>query len=99
MVLEVVEIEIPPGTHARFEDAIRRGIDAAIAPSAGFLGYELQRGIEVADRYLLLIRWRTLEDHTQGFRQSPAFAQWRAIVGEFFARPPSVLHFETVSGP
>ena len=97
MVLEVVEIVIHPGTQERFEEAVRRGIDTAIAPTAGFLGHELQRGIESAERYLLFIRWRALEDHTEGFRQSPAFAQWRAIVGGFFAQPPVVMHFEKAS--
>ncbi len=44
----------------------------------------------------LQIFWATLEDHTIGFRQSPAFADWRAIVGPFFASPPVVEHFELV---
>ncbi len=97
MVLEVVEIRIHRGMQAGFEEAVQRGIDTAIAPTSGFLGHELQRGIESAERYLLFIRWRTLEDHTVGFRQSPAFAQWRATVGGFFAQPPTVMHFEKAS--
>jgi len=39
------------------------------------------------------VHWNTLEDHTQGFRESPAFAEWRAIIGPFFAQPPQVEHF------
>jgi hypothetical protein len=44
-----------------------------------------------------MIFWDTLEDHTVHFRQSPAFAQWRAIVGPFFAAPPVVEHFELLA--
>ena len=53
----------------------------------------MNKGLESPERYLLTIRWNTLEDHTVGFRGSPAFAQWRAIVGPYFAQPPHVEHF------
>jgi hypothetical protein len=33
-----------------------------------------------------------------GFRGSPAFAQWRALIGPFFDSPPVVEHFESVAG-
>ena len=63
----------------------------------GFKGYQLQRSIESPGRYLLLIRWETLENHTVDFRGSAAFAEWRAIVGPFFAQPPVVEHLELVA--
>jgi len=93
MILEVADIRIAPGRQAAFEEAIARGLADVISHAAGFLGAEVQHGIEAPERYLLLIRWATLEDHTVGFRESPAFAQWRAIVGPFFAQPPQVEHF------
>ena len=62
----------------------------------GKFGVKVNKGIESPDRYILQIFWATLEDHTIGFRQSPAFADWRAIVGPFFASPPVVEHFELV---
>jgi heme-degrading monooxygenase HmoA len=96
MILELADIRILPGRHADFEAAIRQGVETAIAPAAGFRGYKVNRGVESPERYLLTIYWATLEDHTVGFRQSPAFAQWRAIVGPFFAAPPQVEHFELV---
>ena len=63
----------------------------------GFRGFKVNRGIESAERYILQIFWDTLEDHTVGFRGSALFTQWRAIVGPFFAGPPTVEHFEMVS--
>ncbi len=100
MILEVADILIGEGRHAEFEAAIARGLSTVIAGAAGYRRAHVQRGIESAQRYLLMIEWETLEDHTVGFRESPAFAQWRAIVGPFFAQPPRVEHFElAVTGP
>ncbi|MCY1558623.1 hypothetical protein D9M68_955750 [compost metagenome] len=67
-----------------------------IAQAKGFKGFKVNRSIESAGRYILMIYWDTLEDHTVGFRQSPAFAEWRSIVGPFFLQPPVVEHLELV---
>jgi len=94
MVLEVADIRIAPGQQAAFEEAIHRGVRTVIALAKGFQSYSVQHSLESPERYLLLIEWASLEDHTIGFRQSPAFAQWRAIVGPFFAQAPVVEHFQ-----
>lgn len=93
MILEVADIRIQPGRQAEFDEAILRGIDAVIRQARGFQGWKVNKSIESPERYLLMIFWETLEDHTVHFRGSPAFAEWRAIVGPFFAAPPSVEHF------
>jgi heme-degrading monooxygenase HmoA len=96
MILELADIRIQPGQNAAFEEAILRGVKTAIQPAKGFQGYKVNKGIESPERYLLQIFWETLEDHTVGFRESPAFTEWRAIVGPFFASAPVVEHFELV---
>ncbi len=93
MILEVADIRIPPGQQAAFDEAIQRGVDTVIRKAKGFRGYKVNKGIESPERYLLMIFWETLENHTVDFRGSEAFAQWRAIVGPFFAQPPQVEHF------
>jgi heme-degrading monooxygenase HmoA len=93
MILEHADIRIPPGKQAEFEAAIRHGVETVISTAKGFLGYQVQKGIESPERYVLLIRWETLENHTVDFRGGPLFPQWRAIVGPFFAVPPVVEHF------
>jgi heme-degrading monooxygenase HmoA len=97
MILELADIRIAPGQNAAFEEAIERGLRTVISHAKGFAGFKVNRGVESAERYILQIFWDTLEDHTVGFRQSEAFAQWRAIVGPFFASPPVVEHFELVT--
>jgi len=64
---------------------------------AVYLSHELRRCIETRDRYLLLVRWEKLEDHTEGFRGSPLFQQWRAVIGPFFERAPAVEHYEATA--
>jgi heme-degrading monooxygenase HmoA len=97
MILELADITIAPGQQAAFDEAIRRGVETVIASAAGFRGYKVNRGVESPERYLLMIYWETLENHTVDFRNGPLFAQWRAIVGPFFVTPPVVEHFELVA--
>jgi len=93
MILEVADITIPPGKQAEFDAAIQQGIATVASKAKGFLGFKVQKGIESPERYLLMIYWQTLENHTVDFRQGPLFPQWRAIVGPFFVKPPVVEHF------
>ena len=93
MILEVADIRIQPGRQAEFDEAIERGLRTVISQAKGFKGWKVNKGIESTERYLLQILWETLEDHTVAFRGGPLFAQWRAIVGPFFASPPMVEHF------
>ena len=93
MILEIADIRIAPGQQAAFDEAIQRGLATVISQAAGMQGYKVNKCIESPERYILQIFWATLEDHTVGFRQGPLFAQWRAIVGPFFAVPPLVEHF------
>lgn len=93
MILEIADIRIAPGQQAAFDEAIQRGLGTVISQARGMRGYKVNKGIESPERYVLQIFWDTLEDHTVHFRQGPLFAQWRAIVGPFFASPPVVEHF------
>ena len=97
MILELADIRIQPGQQAAFDEAIQRGLRTVIARAKGFQGFKVNKGIETPERYILQIFWATLEDHTVAFRQSPLFAEWRAIVGPFFDAPPVVEHFELLA--
>ena len=97
MILELADIRIQPGRQADFDAAIQHGVETVIAQAKGFCGYKVNKGMESPERYVLMIWWMTLENHTVDFRESPAFAAWRAIVGPFFAQPPQVEHFTLVA--
>lgn len=97
MILELADIRIHPGQQASFDAAIQRGIADVVSKAKGFEGYKVNKGIESPERYILQIFWATLENHTIDFRESSAFADWRAIVGPFFAGPPTVEHFNLLA--
>ena len=96
MILEIADIRIPPGQQDAFDEAIQRGVNTVVSRASGFRGWKVNHSVESPERYLLMIFWDRLEDHTVGFRQGPLFPQWRAIVGPFFAQPPQVEHFTLV---
>lgn len=93
MILEIADIRIAPGRQAEFDEAIQRGLTTVASRAKGMKGWKVNKGIESPERYILQIFWETLENHTVDFRQGPLFAEWRAIVGPFFAVPPVVEHF------
>jgi heme-degrading monooxygenase HmoA len=97
MILEHVDIHIHPGQQVAFDEAIQRGVNTVIAHAKGFRGFKVNNGIENPNRYLLMIFWDSVDDHMIHFRQSPAFAEWRAIVGPFFATPPVMEHFNLLA--
>ncbi len=97
MILELADLLIQPGQNTAFEAAIQRGLTTVIARAKGFAGFKLNHCLERPERYVLQIFWDTLQDHTVGFRQSPAFAEWRAIVGPYFSAAPMVEHFELLA--
>ncbi len=97
MILEIADITISPGKQAEFDAAIQHGIDTVASKAKGFRGFKVNKGIETPERYVLMIFWETLENHTVDFREGPLFPQWRAIVGPFFAAPPVVEHFSLLA--
>ncbi len=97
MILELADIRIQPGKQAEFDAAIQKGVQEIIPQAKGYVSHKVYHGIESPERYVLTIIWETLENHTVDFRESPAFQQWRGIVGPFFAGPPTVEHFNLVT--
>lgn len=93
MILEIATITIKPGTNADFEENLNKA-QSVISKSPGHLGHQFQHCMEDPNRYVLLIRWESLEAHTIGFRESALFQEWRGLIGSFFASPPEVQHFE-----
>jgi len=97
MILEAAVLSIDPARGGEFERAFAEA-RKIISAMPGFNSFELQRGLETPGRYLLLVEWRSVEDHTVGFRQSPQFLRWRQLIGPFFAAPPAVEHYERIDG-
>jgi heme-degrading monooxygenase HmoA len=95
MILEVALLNLKPNTSKDFEAAFAQAAPI-IASTPGYISHELQRCLEAPDRYVLLVRWQTLEDHTVGFRGSEAYQEWRRLLHRFYDPFPSVEHFELI---
>ncbi|MGB7416120.1 MAG: antibiotic biosynthesis monooxygenase [Thermosynechococcaceae cyanobacterium] len=92
MVLEVAILDIKPGQAQAFEAAFKEA-QGIIASMDGYLDHQLQRCVERCDRYLLLVHWQTLEDHTVGFRKSEQYQEWRRLLHHFYEPFPQVEHY------
>lgn len=95
MILEAATLNIVPGEDRRFEEALRRA-SPIIAAAKGYVSHELHKCHETQGKYLLLVQWNTLDDHLVGFRQSPAFQEWRRLIQPFYQAPAVVEHFTRI---
>ncbi|WP_434662464.1 antibiotic biosynthesis monooxygenase family protein [Aeromonas sp. NJAU223] len=95
MILEVAPLQVIAGQSAAFEQAFAKA-QRIISTMPGYAGHQLQRSLADPDRYLLLVNWQRLEDHTQGFRGSPHYQQWKALLHHFYDPFPTVEHFQAV---
>jgi heme-degrading monooxygenase HmoA len=95
MILEVAVLNVRLGQSVEFEKSFAIAQDI-IASMPGYISHQLQRCLEVPNRYLLLVHWRQLEDHTIGFRQSPQYQQWKRLLHHFYEPFPTVEHYESM---
>ena len=92
-ILEIAMLDVLPARTEEFEQNFKKA-QTIIASMKGYIDHELQRSIEQPNRYVLLVRWETLEDHTEGFRGSDEYQEWRALLHHFYDPFPLVEHFE-----
>jgi heme-degrading monooxygenase HmoA len=95
VITEQATLDVKPGQESEFEGAFAEA-KAIIASMPGFQMLELHRCIETPNRYLLLVSWERLEDHTEGFRKSPEYDSWRRLLHHFYDPFPTVEHFSLV---
>ena len=95
MILEHALLDVIAGEEQRFEAAFAEA-KSIIGSMPGFRSLALERCIETPTRYLLLVEWERLEDHTEGFRDSREYEQWRALLHHFYDPFPVVEHYSRV---
>lgn len=96
MILEVAVLNVKSGESIDFESAFLEA-QCIISSMKGYISHELQRCIEIPGQYLLLVRWETLEDHTDGFRKSEPYLRWKKLLHHFYKPFPTVEHYEAIS--
>ncbi|MEA5622464.1 antibiotic biosynthesis monooxygenase [Nostoc sp. UHCC 0251] len=95
MILEAVMLHVKAGLESDFEAAFKEA-SKIISSMDGYLSHELHRCIEVERKYLLLVKWQTLESHTVGFRNSAEYQEWKKLLHHFYEPFPTVEHFEEI---
>ena len=92
MILEVATLDVRAGQEDEFEAAFKKALPL-ITGMQGYISHQIRRCIENPSRYILLVEWAKLEDHTQGFRGSPQYQEWRALLHHFYDPFPTVEHY------
>jgi heme-degrading monooxygenase HmoA len=95
MITEIALLKIKPGQSAAFEDAFIEA-QPIIEAAKGYIQHELQQCLEDSDKYMLTVRWKTIEDHTTGFRESAGYQQWKKLLHHFYHPMPVVEHYKRI---
>jgi heme-degrading monooxygenase HmoA len=95
MILELALLQVRSGESLAFERAFAQA-QSIISAMPGYIEHQLQRCLESPAKYVLLVRWQKLEDHTIGFRQSPQYQEWKGLLHHFYDPFPTVEHYEPV---
>lgn len=91
MFLEIAEIVAKDGEAEQLEKAAGQALPLFLR-AKGCRGMEFHRVIERPGHYRLIVQWETVEDHTEHFRNSADFQEWRRLAGPHFAEAPTVVH-------
>ncbi len=95
MILEVAILNVIPGQEDSFIKAFEQA-GGLISKIQGYISHQLQRCIENTSRFILLVQWNKLTDHTEGFRGSKEYGEWKKLLHHFYDPFPTVEHYETI---
>ena len=93
MIIEHVHLRIKPEQSQAFEAAFKQA-KQCIYPMSGLNAVQLIKNIQDEHRYILLVFWDKLEDHTEGFRKSAEYQQWKALLHPFYDPMPTVEYYQ-----
>ena len=95
VILEVAILDVIPGRESSFHSDFLKA-QKIISSMPGYIEHELQRCVEKPSRHILLVRWETLEDHTEGFRRSAQYQEWKKLLHHYYDPFPEVEHYESI---
>ena len=92
MILEVAILNVIKSKTKEFEtDFIIAG--KYISATKGYIKHTLKKCIEQENKYILLVEWDRLEDHTCGFRESKEYIEWKKLLHHYYNPFPTVEHY------
>jgi heme-degrading monooxygenase HmoA len=96
MILEVAILNVIEGREKQFEDDFKIA-GQYISSIKGYVRHSLRKCIEQENKYILLVEWENLEDHTIGFRESEQYLEWKKLLHNYYDPFPIVEHYETIN--
>ncbi|MGB7486156.1 MAG: antibiotic biosynthesis monooxygenase [Phormidesmis sp.] len=96
MILEVALLDVKRQQTTAFETNFAKAA-AIISSMDGYIDHKLKRCVERPNRYILLVNWRSLEAHTEGFRTSPDYQRWKALLHHYYDPFPTVEHYQDIA--
>lgn len=94
MIVECIRYRVGSDRAADFLDAYASAA-AVLEADARCVAYEVSRGHEEPDWFVVRIEWTSLTDHLDGFRHSPDFASFFAAVKPFFGNVEEMSHYQS----
>ena len=95
MVIEIIRYTLDDGQERAFEEAYRQA-GKHLDESPHCLNHQTTRCVEEPHHYIVRIEWDSMDGHLKGFRQSPAFRQFFALVRPFFNSIEEMQHYDVV---
>lgn len=95
MILEVAILNVKEGQELQFESDFATA-GQYISSIKGYIKHSLRRCLEHKNKYVLLVDWENLDDHTIGFRQSPQYLEWKKLLHHYYDPFPTVEHYQTI---
>ncbi len=95
MILEVAILNVIPSQEDDFLRAFSKA-ESIISKMAGYNSHQLKRCIEHKSRFILLVEWEKLTDHTVGFRESKEYQEWKGLLHHFYDPFPTVEHYTNI---
>ncbi|WP_426670894.1 antibiotic biosynthesis monooxygenase family protein [Mucilaginibacter sp. McL0603] len=92
MVLEVAILDVKQGLEDDFLKAFSKA-QHIISKMTGYISHQLKRCIENTSRFILLVEWEKLTDHTESFRGSKEYQEWKSLLHHFYDPFPTVEHY------
>jgi heme-degrading monooxygenase HmoA len=96
MITEIAILKIKRDSEKLFEKKFKEA-SQIISNRKGYLHHELLKCMEEERKYLLIVRWEKIEDHTIGFRNSEEYKKWKKLLHHFYDPFPSVEHYQGIN--
>jgi len=93
MIYEIAQLTVYKEHTERLKQAFAE-VAPLLSRAQGYRGHVLAQGIETPELFHLIVRWRSLEDHTPVFEASEDHRTFMMGLQGYFSDEPQVHHID-----